>query len=463
MQNFTGRTLCLAFAGLLILSCNGPPDRGSGTPADDPVALALAVAQEYVDGFFHQFPEEAYWQGYPDAPDDRLGDHSPSSLANWRAREDAWLETLGGIDSDSLAGTEASMPYAFVLERLEASRQLRSCRLELWNVNPTAWGWLVILPEDLSFQIVGNDEARAGVLSRARDVARFVDTDIANLRDGLSLGYVAPRSSVEAALRVTNGLLEGSAEESPFYEPAVRDGTDEFADSLLSVVDSEINPAIRRYRDFLSDVYLPAARESIAAIDTPGGDACYAAAIRLHTSLTLSPSEIHEIGRREMERLHEELRLIGRRSFGIDDPKELFEHVRTNPTYRFESEQEILDFVRAAVERGKEAVPDVFGFVPEAEVVVMPYPDYLKRTGGGMYTPGTPDGSVPARYVIGTHEPTTLGKAEIEATTFHETYFGHHLQKAVILEAHTLHPALRYFVFNGTNEGLAPLHRAAGR
>ena len=34
MKYFTGSALCLAFAGLLVLSCGGQPDRGSGAPTD---------------------------------------------------------------------------------------------------------------------------------------------------------------------------------------------------------------------------------------------------------------------------------------------------------------------------------------------------------------------------------------------------------------------------------------------
>jgi len=448
-------TLCLALAGLLVFACGRQSDRGNGKSADDAVTLALAVAQEYVDGYYHLFPEEAYEFGYPNPPLDRFGDHSPGAVAIWREREDAWLETLRGIDPDSLEETEAALPYAFVLERLESSQDLRVCRFELWTVNSVWTGWQEQLPANFTRQAVGTDSARSAVLARARDVVRFIESDIANLKQGLSQRYVAPRSSVEAALRVTDSLLEGEPDGSPFYDPAVRDGTDGFAGSLLSVIDGEINPAIRRYRDFLSNEYLPVARESNAVTDTPGGVACYAAAIRFHTSLDLSPVEIHETGLREMERLHEEMRIIGRRSFGFDDPKELLQHVRTAPAYRFASEQEILAYARAAIERGKAAVPDSFGFVPKAEVVVRPFPKYLKLTGSGLYTSGSPDGKEPARFEIGTHDPNSLGRAGIEALAFHEAYPGHHLQSAVALQGHGLHPALRYFFFNGTGEGWA--------
>jgi uncharacterized protein (DUF885 family) len=446
---------CLAFAGLLTLSCAQEPDSLTRTLTDDPVAVALTVAQEYVDGYFDQFPEDAILWGFPDPPADRCRDLSPSALVAWREREDEWLATLQDLDPDSLDGTDAASPHALVLELLEASRDVRVCRYELWSVNASWSGWQSYIPDSFTLQAVATDKAREDILARARDVARFIDTDIANLREGLTEGYVAPRSGVEAVLRVTDGLLEGGPEASPFYEPAVRDGSEEFGTSLLSVVTDDINPAIGRYHDFLSTEYLPAARDSAAATDTPGGDACYAAAIRFYTSMSLSPEEIHETGLREMERLHEEMRAIGHRSFGIDDPKELLEHVRTNPSYRFGSEQEILDNAQAAVDRARATVPDWFGFLPKAEVVVKPYAEYLERTGGGQWIMGSPDGAVPATFKIGAHNPTSLARAEIEALTFHETYPGHHLQIMVPYEIGNVHPALQYFWVEAVGEGWA--------
>jgi len=449
------RGLCIVLAGLLVLSCGGETDSGKGKPAESPVALALTVAQEYVDGYFSQFPEDAILWGFPNPPSDRCRDLSPGALAAWRAKEDEWLATLQDLDPDSLDGTDAAAPNALALERLEASRDLRVCRFELWTVNASFLGWQSYLPDSFVVQAVGTDEARADVLIRARDVARFVDTEIANLREGLSSGYVAPRSGVEAVLKVTDGLLEGAPEASPFYEPAARDGTQEFTTSLLSVIDAEINPAIRRYREFLSTEYLPAARDSIAAADTPGGEDCYAAAIRFYTSMHLSPEEIHETGLREMNRLHEEMAEIGRRSFGIDDPTELLDHVRNDPSYRFGSEQEILDYAQEAIDRARATVPEWFGFVPRSQVVVKPYPAYLKRTGGGQYSMGSPDGKVPATYKIGTYDPTSLGRAEIEALTFHETYPGHHLQIMVPYEIGDVHQVLQFFWVDAVGEGWA--------
>ena len=83
--------LLLVPAALLAAACATP----AGPPAD--VATAIRVAQEYVDGYYHQFPEEAYEIGYPDTPMDSLGDRGQAAMDAWRAREDAWLAALRAL------------------------------------------------------------------------------------------------------------------------------------------------------------------------------------------------------------------------------------------------------------------------------------------------------------------------------------------------------------------------------
>ena len=108
------------------------------------------------------------------------------------------------------------------------------------------------------------------------------------------------------------------------------------------------------------------------------------------------------------------------------------------------------------MDRARKAVPDWFGFVPRAEVALKPYPDYMGITGGGFYSAGSKDGSRPGTYEFGTHEPARLNRAGgFEATTFHETWPGHHLQVSVGLEGPGVHPVLQYFFSSGLGEGWA--------
>lgn len=423
--------------------------------SDEAAAKAVAIADEYVRSYYDQFPEEAYETGFP-AVLDRLGDRSSPALRTWEAREDAWLAALAEIDPRSLVGTEAAVPYAFTRERLEASVARRVCRTELWNVSPTWTGWQNFFPNVFAQQPVGTERARANALARARDVSRFIDTEVENFRLGIEAGFTAPRSNVEAVIGQLDALLSMPPRETPWFDPGRRDGNAEFDAELERVIVEAIVPATGRMRDFLAEEYLPRARPEIGVTADPGGEACYLASVRYHTTLPMTPDEIHATGLAQMSRIQEDMREIGRRSFGTEDLDELFRIVRSDPANSFRSADEIMEFAQAAVDRAREAIPDWFGFVPRAEVALKPYPDYMGITGGGFYSAGSKDGSRPGTYEFGTHDPGQLNRAGgFEATTFHETWPGHHMQVSVGLEGPGVHPVLQFFFSSGLGEGWA--------
>jgi uncharacterized protein (DUF885 family) len=421
--------------------------------ASGPVAESLSLAEEYVNAYYTAFPEEAFENGFPTAPLDRFSDRSAAARSAWRSREDAWLSRLEAIPPLSLAGTPVATPHAYVLERLRASVALRVCEYDLWNVSPSFSGWPGILSSTLDNQAVGTPEERATALARTRDAARFIDVDTANLKEGLRLGFTAARSSVDAVVEQLDGILAADIAETPFYSPAARDETGELAAGIRSAIAEQILPAVRRQRDLLAGEYRERARKTPGVAANPDGAACYAASVRFWTSLPLTAGELHANGLAEVAKIEREMHEVARRSFDTEDLPALLDRVRTDPKLTFHSEQEILDFVHAAIDRAEAASPRWFGYVPKAGVIVRPYPAYQKVTGGGAYYSGVP--GQPGVYNIGTYEPEKLPRAGLEATTFHETWPGHHLQGAVAVQRAGLHPALRYFFNSGTGEGWA--------
>jgi len=445
-----GRSLVLTVAMVVAACSSGTASTGSAGSTDAP-ATALRVAQKFVDGYYHQFPEEAYEIGYPDTPMDSLGDRGQASMDAWRARVDAWLAELRGIDPAALEGTDAEIPYAFALDRLEAAAARRVCRMELWNVSPTWTGWQSMLASTFAQQPVSTADERADALTRLRAVPAYLDTEVANLRAGMAAGYLAPQSNVDAVLRQVDALLADDPESSPFHNPASRADDEAFAQDVRSVVAHDIDPAIQRYRTFLADEYHGHAAAGVSS--NPQGEECYAASVRFHTSLPLDAQDIHETGLREMERIQSGMSRIARESFGTVDVNGLLEQLRTDPRYTFRSEDDVLAYAHAAVDRAGVAVHDWFGFVPDAEVVIRPFPAYQKASGGGFYSSGSTDGLRPGTYELGTYQPEKISRAGLEATAFHETYPGHHLQMSVALYGGDVHPVLRYMYVASVAEG----------
>lgn len=446
----------LSFLAMLAVAACVPPAPSPVPSPSSPAAVVDALADEVVREFFRENPDYATVEGYPGGDHARLRDNSLAAVRAWAAREDAWLARIGEIDPAPLAGTPQHRTLAIMRELLEASAGLRVCRNELWPISPTFNGWQGVYPFIATLQPVGSAEARADALARARAFPNYLDTEIANMREGVRQGYVAPRTGVESVIGQLDALLATPVDGSPFMSPVMRDTTapPAFRAEMAGVVGSAINPAIGRYRDYLADAYLPASRASVAVADVPNGAQCYRASVRFNTTLQIEPGEIHAIGLREMAKIRGEMQTIARRSFGTDDVTEALRRLKTDTAYTFRSKQAMIDYAQAALDRARAALPAWFGILPKADVIIQPYPAFQEKSApGGQYNSSSEDGTRPGIYLINTYEPEKQSIAGLEATAFHETYPGHHLQVAIAKERPGAHEMVRYFYSSGFVEG----------
>lgn len=446
MPHVTRNFLILFGFSAILVGC-------AGDPPGDPVEQVNAIADEFLAGYFAQFPEEVYEVGFTGAPNDRFGDHNAAALGAWDARLDAWMAALDAIDPATLANTPAAVTYVFVLERLQALVDRRVCHMQLWNISPTWTGWPYMFVSTLAIQDVDTAEQRKEAIARAVDIERFVHTEIDNLRMGQDKGYLAPASNIAAVIEQVSALIDTPVDDSPFMSPASRSDDEAFRSAYRDTYEARVLPSLIAYRDFLANDY--DGREILGVAANPNGEDCYAASVRYWSSVDMDPMDIHRRGLSEMSRIRSEMLAIARESFGTDDLGALFEELRTNPKYTFASEQDMLDYVNAAVERGRLAVPEWFGTVPDAELIVKPSPAYEKDSGGGFYSSGTADGSRPGIYQVGTYNPQGISKAGQESTVFHESWPGHHMQGSIAFLNDELHPIMSYMFISGSGEGWA--------
>jgi len=434
-------------AGLALLQSNHP---------DSVAARARQLADTYLVAYFERHPDEATLDGVARGPHDRWPDNSPQALATWQQREDAWLARLKRIDVDKIEGRPEAIAYGVMRDAIESSIGTRVCRFELWSVAHAGGGWLATVTSIATLQNVGTDTARQQVLARWRAVPAYIETEMANHREGLRRGYTAPRRNVEIALREIDTLLATPLERSLLYDPARRDSTPEFRAELARVIGAEIIPAMRRYREFLATEYLGHARIKIGVSENPHGNDCYKGSIRAATGFTLSPDSIHAVGELMVEALENQMRDIAVRSFGTSDVSRLLERLRRDTAYTFHSRDEMLEEARNALTRARKAIPRWFSRVPRAPVIVEPYPAFRERTSVGEWNPPAEDGSRPGIYYISTYDPTHKSRADLEPLSFHETIPGHHLQGTIAMERGDSIPEIaRFFWSPGMGEGWA--------
>ena len=108
-------------------------------------------------------------------------------------------------------------------------------------------------------------------------------------------------------------------------------------------------------------------------------------------------------------------------------------------------------------------MPDWFGIVPQAEVVIEPYAPFQEKSAPlGQYSSPAADGSRPGLYLINTYQPERQSRAGVESVAFHEAYPGHHLQGTIALERTGAHPVMRYFFVSGFGLGWMTIPVAVG-
>jgi uncharacterized protein (DUF885 family) len=421
----------------------------------NPAEQVNNLADRYVEEYFTVFPELAAMWGAPDLHPAKLSDPSFMALQQWHATENRLLDELNAIDRDALNGSAERITYGFLRELLEASIDVRTCRMELWEVSPTYTGWQNNLPFAFSSLPVETAEQRGNLYRRMTQLPGYIRAEIGNLEEGIRFGYTAPRTGVLAVIDQMDALLSTAADESPFSSFGKQDFP-EFHARLTSLVETEINPAITEYRDFLLNEYLPEARTEVGVDALPDGESCYRASTRFHITTTITPEEIHKMGLDEMEKIRQQLSEIGERSFGVSDPSEVLRIVKDDPQYRFSSRKEIIRQAEEAIERAEAELPNWFGLVPDMTVEVVPYPAYQEKNAPlGQAIPPSRDGKRSGQYVINTYQPETQSISFIESLSFHEAHPGHLFQVYVSQAGAEIHPITSYFFLSGFGEGWA--------
>ena len=427
---------------VLCTACAEPP------PA--PSAIEQ-LADEYLAAWMEQDPTMGTYYDIPGARHDRLPDNALTALAAWDAKEDAWLEALQQLPAPTEIGSRDWITYGLLKEELEGSIALRICRDELWQASATT-SWHSSLPFVFDVQPLGSPALHDQALARLRQMSTYIDTEISNLRLGLELGYSAPRVTVEAVPEQIRSMVN---DESIFLSPARRSDDAAFIAAVTALYAEQIVPALERYADFIENEYLPQAREVLAVSANPDGAACYPARVRHFVTEAVPAAEIHAIGREQVAKIREEMRVVLDAHFEGADTSEFLRHINDDPAFTFDSEDAVLQYSVDGLVAAKGAVPKAFGLLPKADVMVKPYPDFA-ASGSGEYHSSSEDGTRPGIFYIAVVDPTGRSRTNQLATLHHETYPGHHLQGAIALElGDSVHALARYLWNSGYGEGWA--------
>jgi uncharacterized protein (DUF885 family) len=288
-------------------------------------------------------------------------------------------------------------------------------------------------------------------LARLQGFSGYMTNAVLRLREGVAQGYVQPKIVVLNVLAEVEAMLALPTEETPFYQPIKAmppaiGGADRarLATAYREVVETGILPGYRLWKSYLSETYLPVARDAPGLWAMKDGAKVYAAALRHHTTTDLGADAIHQLGLSEVARIHGELEVVSQTLGFAGDLHGLFEHVRTDPTFYYTRPQDLLDRFKAIEARIWLGIPRLFNRKPKAPFEVRPLPSMGEARGTGYYTLGPPDGSGPGVLYFNMSMLSTRPIPTLETLTLHEGIPGHHFQGSLAQENTALPDILRF-------------------
>ncbi|MFO7324910.1 MAG: DUF885 domain-containing protein [Pseudomonadota bacterium] len=381
---------------------------------------------------------------------------------------------------------EAKLSYELWKYRYEMAAAMRPWLLHMYMFDQMN-GMQSQLPTFMiNFHAVDTEADFEAYLSRLAQFPRLMRQLIEQATASAKLGIRPPRFAHEAVIDQARKVISGA----PF---------DEGPDSALwadlkaeieglvtsgAITPSRIPALQSAARNALLAHVKPAYEELIAWIGKdlpeapvnasgvgsrhPDGLAFYAAALRNMTTLPLSPQEVHRTGLAEVARIRAEMEQLKEKTGFTGSLAEFFRFLHTDPRFRFpntdEGRQAYLDAATAAIDNIRRQLPQFFGLLPKADLVVRRVEPFREQAGAAQhYYPPAPDGSRPGIYYAHLIDMQALPIPELEVTAYHEGIPGHHMQMAIAQQLTGLPQFRRQASFNAYTEGWALYAEALAR
>ena len=360
--------------------------------------------------------------------DDLVPDESEEGEQAWRAEIGEFLAEAG-----ALARTELTPADAITLDctAAAASHELDSIDVAGSEHTVTAMqfsGPASFLSVAARTVLVDADAAEA-YLTRLRRSGAWLDQLAERLRDGAAKGRLPVAPLAEQAVTWAENIL-AAPDASPLLSPRPPQGWQRAAaweEERRAAAWEVTHPALARWVEVVRELLpraRPATQPGLAYL--PGGTEDYARAVRIYTTLPLSPEELHQTGLDQLQELEIRAVELGA-GLGLRGLGEVFDALRDSAG-KMPAEQAMQQAL-AAVRRAEARAGELFPGPLPPPCAVTPMPHVAAAAGmAPHYTPPRLDGGRPGTFWFNTELPTAGTGWDIEVTAFHEAVPGHHLQ-----------------------------------
>jgi len=279
-------------------------------------------------------------------------------------------------------------------------------------------------------------------IERLKNLDKRIEQTISIARLGLEKNYKAPKVLMERVYRQIKIQSRQNVEDNPFYQvfkelPSTISFEDQKAlrKNARQTIKDKIIPSYKVLEEFFRTEYLPQTRLTVGLYDTPKGKELYEQLAKSFTTTNLTPSEIHNIGLREVARIRGEMEEVIKEVRFEGSFKEFLVFLREDKRFYYDTAEELFEGYLAVSKRIDPELVALFGTLPRTPYGLRPIPmESAPDTTTAYYMPPAPGGLRPGYYYVNLYKPETRPKYEMEVLSVHEAVPGHHLQISLAME-----------------------------
>lgn len=448
---------------------------GSPSPVMSNDAGALALLDEVATNLLELAPESSTSLGIDTgaraALRSRLADRSEAGRQRLAKQVRADLERVEKLDP---AGLSHSVRTSVEVVRSAYATALEGFALPYGDITVGGWrntpyvviqnvGAYLDVPRflDSEHPIENTSDAEA-YLERLQSYARQIDGELGRMRAARAAGLVPPAFLIDKALAqmtlsARNASEGGALVESIARRTKTKGIPGHWAERARAVAAKAVAPALERQLAELR-AQRAVATDGAGMWSRPHGDEFYRWALKASTTTSMSPDEVHERGRAELEQLHARMAgILKEIGYSQGSVGERMKALAKDPRYKFsdgdKGRTEILSFIQNRLDWIRAQMPRAFHTVvrPNMEVKRLP-PEEEPGAPGAYGGAGSIDGKIPGRYWINLGTTDLHSRYSLPDLTFHEAIPGHIWQGEY---THQMPLIRQLLAFNAYSEGWA--------
>ncbi len=442
---------------LVFLALTASGGAAQDLPLNNRVKTLNAIFTDYWEDQLKHEPEFASSIG-DNRYNDQLRDYSVQAYNESLARERGFLSRLAEVDTAGMSAQE-QLSKELLVHELIVDQQ--AARFKPWEMPVTQFDGLQIsLPQLVPRLTFSSVKDYDDYIARLKKVPLAFQQITDDMSIGMDDHREPPAYLMEKVLAQVNTIANQKPEDGPFAQPLKKFPASVSAtqqarikQELLTAITGQVAPAYVRFGKFLKAQYIPGGRNDPGIWALPDGEAYYRFLVKQSTTTDLTPEQIHQIGVDEVKKDEEQLLAIAHK-LGFADIKSLQNAATHNPKLFPTSKEQLLDAYRGYLDRMRPKLPELFGRLPKATVVVMPVPAYIEKDqAAAYYEHGSPDGSRPGTVYVNTYQFETRSLADVEDRAYHEGLPGHHLQISIAQELTGVPEFRKYLGYTAYTEG----------